>query len=346
MYRVMTETVRLPAGHSVTAMLYERQLGVLCVGDLRGTVHVYNAGGELVSSFVSHVGSFDRDTIQHESDSITTLECLYRLPGACAVLAANEKVVKLWHVGAVSRCRRVFQGGHEFRIHSVSASCGKGQFLTCDDLTLNLWDVERTESTYRAADHKPLNIKDLKEVLLHAAFHPFENSVLLTTSTGGVVRIGDLRTRARMTPPALELRRPRARDSHYSDVLSSVTGAEFALSGDYLYSRDFQNVFFWDLRNPLRPVSTISVTSDLRCVLSAFNSPGGIGKFEVRAVAEGCVTGGYEGEVLGFGRNGEQRTVLVAPGSLSLPHVVTSASATFTSVDNCVFSLPFWPLFT
>lgn len=345
----MTELALLPVDHSVSTLLYDHQLELLCAGDLHGTVHIYSAtstGVQPISSFVSHVSAFDRDTIQHESDSIVGLECLYRLPSAYVLLTANEKVVKLWCTGAVPKCRRVFQGGHEFRIHSISANCAKQQFLTCDDLTLNLWDVERTESTYRAADHKPLNIKDLKEVLLHAAFHPYNSSVLLTTSTGGTVRIGDLRVRARMTPPALELRRPRMRDSHYSDVLTSITCAEFALSGDCLYSRDFQSVYFWDLRNPIRPAATQSVTSDLRCVLTAFNSPQGLGKFEIRAVAEGCVTGGYGGEVLGFGRNGVQSSATAVQNNVSLPHIVTSSLAVFTSVENSIISLPLWPNFS
>jgi len=344
----MTELMRLPEAHSVSALLYDRQLEVMYAGDSHGSVHLYSAATptiQLVSSFVSHINGFDRDTIQHESDSIAALESLYCLPAAYALLATNEKVVKLWHTGTHTKCRRVFQGGHEFRIHSVSANCAKTQFLSCDDLTLNLWDVERTESTYRAADQKPLNIKDLKEVLLHAAFHPYNSSVLLTTSTGGTVRIGDLRVRARMTPSVMELRRPRMKDSHYSDVLTSITGAEFAFSGDYLYSRDFQNVYFWDLRSPLKPAATQSVTSDLRCVLTAFNSAQGIGKFEVRAVAEGCVTGGYMGEVLGFGRNGVQSRVAAVQSPTSLPHVVTSSLAVFAAVDNSVVTLPLWPHF-
>lgn len=348
-YILMTELERFPVNHNVSALLYDRQLEVLYAGDSHGSVHLYSAANpsvQLLTSFVSHISDFDRDTIQHESDSIAALESLYRLPAAYALLATNEKAVKLWHTGVKAKCRRVFQGGHEFRIHSVSANCTKTQFLSCDDLTLNLWDLERTESTYRAADHKPFSIKDLKEVLLHAAFHPYNSSVLLTTSTGGTVRIGDLRARARLTSAAMELRRPRTKDSHYSDVLTSITGAEFALSGDYLYSRDFQNVYFWDLRSPLRPAATQSVTSDLRCVLTAFSSAEGIGKFEVRAVAEGCVTGGYGGEVLGFGHNGGQNSVVAVSFPTSLPHIVTSSLAVFIAVNNSIRSLPLWPHFS
>lgn len=326
-------------------MLYERQLEVLCAGDLQGSVHVYKSGTELVSSFVSHMGGTDRDLMQHESDSIVALECLHKLPSAYTLLSTNEKEVKLWHVGTIPRCRRVFQGGHEFRIHSLSANSSKGQFLTCDDLTLNLWDVERTESTYQAANYKPLHMKDLREVLLHAAFHPSDRSVLLTTSTTGTVRVGDLRVRARISPAAIELRKPKDKDSPYIDVLSSITGAAFSLSGNHLYSRDFQSVFIWDLRSPVCPLAIRSVTTDLRTVLNALSSPGGIGKFEVRAVEGGCITGGYAGEVIGFGVNGAQCTMLTGTGNESLPHIVTSSSAIFTSVDNSIISLQSLPRF-
>ena len=333
----------------MTSLHYHERLGLLAAGDSHGQVSLHDCRGEAprrLSLFTSHTVSFDTDTIQHESDSIVGVETLYALPNYYSLLIANEKVVKLWTVSPTSgatRCRRKFQGGHEFRIHSISVSPSAQHFLTCDDLTLNLWDMERTDTTYRAADHKPRSVKDLREVLLFACFHHSDTSVLLTTSTSGTIRIGDLRVRAKMNPPAIELRRPKLKDSQYSDILCCVTGAAFGREGSLLYSRDFQTVFVWDLRQAMKPLASVKLNTDSRSLIDALNSPTGLVKFEIRAIPQGCVTGGFEGQINGISSNDYHRVETTSLPSTSLPHLVWGPSGSYAATGDSILRLRHWP---
>ena len=338
----------LPSAQTLTSLHYDSSLNLLSVGDLHGQVFLSTPHPDhlsLQSSFTSHTVSFDKDIIQHESDSIVALQALYSLPGSTCLLAANERVVKLWSVqGSLARCRRKFQAGHEFRIHSLSVAASKQAFLTCDDLTLNLWDVERTDCTYKAADHKPNSVKDLREVLLSAAFHHTDPAFLLTTSSAGSVRIADLRVKAKVTPPAIELRRPKGKDSQYSDIVCSVTSAAFALEPNLVFSRDFQSAYVWDMRQPVRPISCIRLTGDSRSIVEALNSQTGLGRFQLKEVPGGCVTGGFEGQLIAISSAGDKKEAFVA--SDQLPQVAAGPEATFTCSQAQVMYLPQWPAFT
>lgn len=338
----------LPSAQTLTSLHYDSSLNLLSAGDSHGQVFLSTPQADLLelhTSFTSHTVSFDKDIIQHESDSIIALQALYSLPGSTCLLAANERVVKLWNVKkGGAKCRRKFQAGHEFRIHSLSVAASKQIFLTCDDLTLNLWDVERTDCTYKAADHKPKSVKDLREVLLSAAFHPTDPAFVLTTSSAGSVRIGDLRVKAKVTPPALELRRPKGKDSPYSDILCSVTSAAFALESNLVFSRDFQAVYVWDMRQSIRPVSCVRLTGDSRSIVEALNSPAGLGRFQLKEVPGGCVTGGFEGQLIAISSAGDKKEAFVA--SEQLPQVTAGPEATFSCCQAQVLSLPHWPAFT
>ena len=339
----------LPSALSLCSLHYDSSLNLLCTGDSHGQVFLLTPDNHhlnLLSTFTSHTVTFDKDTIQHENDAIVTLQSVYSLPTSRYILVANERVVKLWNVknsNGLARCRRKFQGGHEFRIHSLSVSSAKDVFLTCDDLTLNLWDLERTDCTYRAADHKPGSVKDLKEVLLFATFHPVQPALLLTTSSAGSVRIADLRVKAKVTPPAVEMRRPKGKDSQYSDILCSVTAAAFAKETDLVFSRDFQAVFLWDLRQPIRPVFCTRLSADSRVIIDSLNSPTGLNRFQLKEVPGGCVTGGFEGQLTAISTNNEKKEMFV--GDTQLVQVSAGLDEAFTCHDTEVVYLPDWPRF-
>ena len=342
----------LPSAQTLTSLHYDSALNFLSAGDSHGQVFLLTPQPDqldLQSSFTSHTISFDKDIIQHESDSIIALQALYSLPTSLYLLAANERVVKLWSVQkgkeeGLGKCRRKYQGGHEFRIHSLSVSANKQSFLTCDDLTLNLWDVERTDCTYKAADHKPSNVKDLREVLLSATFHPTDPAMLLTTSSAGSVRIGDLRLKAKVTPPVMELRRPKGKDSQYSDILCSITSAAFALEGNFLFSRDLQTAYLWDMRQQIRPISCIRLVEDSRAIVEALNSQNGLGRFQLKEVPGGCVTGGFQGQLIAISTSSEKKEVFIA--SEQLVQVTTGPAVTISCFQSQLLYLPQWPSFT
>lgn len=64
----------------------------------------------------------------------------------------TDKTIKLFRVAMphadheagfpTARPRRVFQGGHAFNINSLAFNSDGETFISTDDLTINLWNIE------------------------------------------------------------------------------------------------------------------------------------------------------------------------------------------------------------
>ena len=84
-------------------------------------------------------------------------------------------------------------------------------------------------------DIKPDDMEELSEVITAATFHPHQSDSLVYSSSKGVVRMCDLRERARCTrgggrpfgqPPATE-----ADKSFFSELISSTSDVKFSRDG-------------------------------------------------------------------------------------------------------------------
>lgn len=65
-----------------------------------------------------------------------------------------------------ARCKREYnQNTHLYFIHSVSVCPDEATFMTSDDLTIFLWDLERADSAMRTIDIRPA-VPDESEVRL------------------------------------------------------------------------------------------------------------------------------------------------------------------------------------
>lgn len=55
-----------------------------------------------------------------------------------------------------AKCKREYNSNtHLYFIHSVSVCSDEATFLTADDLSVYLWDLERVDSSFRALDIRP-----------------------------------------------------------------------------------------------------------------------------------------------------------------------------------------------
>ena len=131
------------------------------------------------------------------------------------------------------RPRRVLEHAHAFHINTVSPNCDGETFISADDLRINLWNFDvcdqsfsefqpRTQSRICTlpsfvvdatpvspgfclndyynlpdiVDLKPENMEELAEVVTAARFHPRDCSMLMWSSSKGVVKLADTRQAA------------------------------------------------------------------------------------------------------------------------------------------------------
>ena len=81
----------------------------------------------------------------------------------------RSKVVNESYEG---RNRMQYKNAHEYNINSLSLCADGENFLSADDLRINIWNVEYNQAVYNLLDLKPKNIDDLDEVITHCEFHP------------------------------------------------------------------------------------------------------------------------------------------------------------------------------
>jgi len=112
-------------------------------------------------------------------------------------------------------------------------------------------------------------------VIATAEFHPSSCSLLAYGSSGGLVRLVDLRRSALCDQSARTFRdrgsRPQP-STFFTEIISCITDLKFTGKGRYLLTRDYMNLKLWDMRVETSPVATYKVHEFLRpkkCCLSA-----------------------------------------------------------------------------
>jgi serine/threonine-protein phosphatase 2A regulatory subunit B len=60
-------------------------------------------------------------------------------------------------------------------------------FLSADDLRVNLWSLEQNLLAFNIVDLKPSNIEELSEVITHVEYHPKRSDVFLFSSSKGYI---------------------------------------------------------------------------------------------------------------------------------------------------------------
>ena len=153
------------------------------------------------SEFQSHEPEFDHLKSVELSEKINCLTFLHSSGGAgLKLLSTNDKVIKFWKIGSRTyrdvqptkvqgqqiimpksqvfnvnvegKSKQQFKNCHNYNIHSLSISSDREHFISADDLTINLWNMENNWAAYNLIDIKPSDTGDLSEVITYAEFHP------------------------------------------------------------------------------------------------------------------------------------------------------------------------------
>jgi len=75
----------------------------------------------------------------------------------------------------------------------MSVSPDGQNFLSADDLRVNLWSLENNILAFNLVDLKPPNIEELAEVITYVEYHPRRSDVFLFSSSKGYISLCDLR---------------------------------------------------------------------------------------------------------------------------------------------------------
>lgn len=137
------------------------------------------------------------------------------------LLSTNERIIKLWQMedrkhrqytnaevkgnsvqfptstvvsqGYEGVDKKLYKNCHNYNINSLSVSPDGENFLSSDDLCVNLWNFENTNLAYQIVDLKPPNIEELSEVITHVEYHPKRSDVFLFSSSKGYICLCDFR---------------------------------------------------------------------------------------------------------------------------------------------------------
>ena len=198
-----------------------------------------------------------------------------------------------------SKCRRTFASAHTYHINSISLSSDQETFLSADDLRVNLWHLDRPDTSFVMVDIKPTNMEDLAEVITVAEFHPCASHMFAHASSKGVLRLADMRCGALCDNHVkmFEDASGPSSSNFYSDIIASINDLKFVgQEGTFVATRDYMNLRLWDLRKESGPLMTHPIQEGLRSRLSdLYESDFIFDRFDVAVSGDGqrFATGTY-----------------------------------------------------
>jgi serine/threonine-protein phosphatase 2A regulatory subunit B len=216
-----------------------------------------------VCEFKSHDPEFDYLKSLEIEEKINCISWLKRSSRSMSLLTTNDKTIKLWKVkardsvppkpaltrrpsadslfpspsaaasGSTSFARRIYANGHAYHINSISTSSDCEHFISADDLRLNLWNFEVSDTAFNIVDIKPSNMEDLTEVITSACFHPEACSIFAWANSRGAIRLSDMRGQALCDSRAKVFQEADdpSRRSFFSEIISSISDVKFSSDG-------------------------------------------------------------------------------------------------------------------
>ena len=261
---------------------------------------VYEKKLTCLSEFNLQNGSSTLNRIATASPDKLAAAAIAGRPRAADVLRVPKIVSK--ETVLASKCRKVYSAAHTYHIHSISLSADQETFLSSDDLRINLWHLDRPDTSFNVVDIKPVSMEDLTEVITAADFSTQDSSLFAFASSKGTIRLADLREAALCDGHAkvFEVQENgQAGRTFFTEIISSVNDIRFVPpDGRYLISRDYMTMRLWDIRYESQPVATYPVQEPLRNRFAdLYESDAIFDKFDVTCSGNGSyfATGTYGG---------------------------------------------------
>lgn len=157
-------------------------------------------------------------------------------------------------------CKGIYDNSHNYNIHSLSTSSDGESFLSADDLRINLWNVDHTDTAYNIIDMKPNDMAQIDELITVAQFHPYHAHQLLHGSSKGITNIVDLRTYSiidKQTCHVLQFKSIHSsqhKKTYFTEITDSILDATYSHCGSYILTRDYMQCSLWDIRMSTQPL--------------------------------------------------------------------------------------------
>ena len=162
--------------------------------------------------------------------------------------------------------RREFKNCHNYNINSLSVSPDGENFLSSDDLCINLWNFDNNIVAFNLVDLKPSKMEELSEVITFVEYHPKRSDIFLFSSSKGYFCYCDFRVSSKFQQHStrFQYKEDPSKQHFFTEIINSISKARFAPTSDnYIFSRDYLSVQIWDVRNNKQPVQTLNVTEYL-----------------------------------------------------------------------------------
>lgn len=206
--------------------------------------------------------------------------------------------------------KRVFANAHAYHVNSLALSTDQESFFSADDLRVNWWRLDASDTAFNFIDIKPDNMEELTEVITALQCHPTSCHQLIYSSSRGAIKVCDTRLSALCTSyPRIysDQTASTASKSFITDILNSISDVCYSSDGRYIIARDYLTIKIWDVTMERRPVKTIALHDYLRPMLyDLYTSDTIFDKFEVCCASDGrsIATGSYSNQLKVFHQDG------------------------------------------
>lgn len=310
----------------ITSIEFDSTGKYLALGDRAGRLIIFDAPDigkkginsefQYLTELQSHVKEFDYLKSTEIEERINQIQWLRPQGNNLYVLSTNDKVIKAWKIsdkkikkavymnktekdmkfpqmqvtesGFLPSLIRSYPQLHSYHINSLTLCSNGENFISGDDLRLNLWTIDRGGEAFNVVDLKPDNIEEISEVITAAKFHPTSNNLFLYSTSKGVVKIGDLRKGSHCENSSMTLEaKETGTKNFFTDIIVSICDATFSNNGKYVFARDFCTVKVWDLANTSKPVANIPIYDPIKTKLcELYDSENIFDKFSIASAPD------------------------------------------------------------
>lgn len=285
----------------ITTVEFDPTGEFLSIGYQCGQVVVFrNSSGDTFkfhTQFESHTSEFDFLTSLEIEEKINKIKWVRNkyFNNSRMLLSTNDKTIKLWKMyekstrsslGSSSGStevtqRKLFANAHAYNINSVSLCSDGENFISADDLRVNLWNLENGSECFTIVDCKPPNMNELNEVITASEFHPQHCSLFSYATSKGVVKLADMRHQALCDRAPKVYTDKKEKKSFFSEVIGSISDVKYSSDGRYILARDYLKLKIWDVNMESEPVKVFDVHEYVKSKLyELYENDGLFDKFE------------------------------------------------------------------
>ena len=202
-------------------------------------------------------------------------------------MSASDKIIKLWKVstkykkelvepsGPASNLiipkvrvvnkyyhnslKKSFANLHNYHINSVSLATNCESFISSDDLSVNLWNIDRDDQCVNLVDIKTDKLANVTEVITTSKFNTVFDYEICYATSSGVLRRMDLRSSKKEEigafRPADHIAEERRGlfSQKYEEIINCISDFQYSPDGRFLLARDLVSVTVWDLVHSEHP---------------------------------------------------------------------------------------------